>query len=282
MPLNPMDYDYFCRLIYAKSGIVLEVGKEYLVEARLEKLVREYGLTSAGQLIDRLRASAHDPLHAIVVNAMTTNETSFFRDQHPFDALRQTILPELLAARAASRTLSIWCGASSAGQEPYTIAMVLQEAIPLLSTWRIDFVSTDLSSEMIARSRAGRYSKLEVGRGLPPALLAKYFDKVGDDYQAKKVLRDMVSFQELNLTQPWPSLPACDLVFLRNVLIYFDAKTKRDILARMRRVLRPDGYLFLGSAETTMSLDDEYERVAIDRSGAYRRRRASVGVARVA
>lgn len=273
MALTPQDFDFISRLVRAKSGIVLETGKEYLVDARLSAVAKEHKLASIAALVDRLKASNFDPLHQRVIEAMTTNETSFFRDIYPFEAFRNTILPAVMAARSATRTLSFWCGAASTGQEPYTIAMILHEAIPMISNWRIEFLCTDISTEMIARSKAGKYSQLEIGRGMPPAMLAKYFDKIGPaEWQVKKQLRDMIQFRELNLTQAWGMMPTIDICFLRNVLIYFDTATKKEILGRIRKLLRPDGYLFLGSAESTVNLDDEYERMAIDRSGCYRRR----------
>ena len=272
MALTTQEFDYLRGLVRAKSGIVLEAGKEYLVETRVLGLLRKSGLDSIAQLIERLRASPVDPLHRRLVEVMTTNETSFFRDGHPFDALRTTVLPALMAARATTRTLSFWCGACSAGQEPYTVAMTMLESVPRLAEWKISFLCTDLSSEMVARTKAGTYSALEIGRGLPPALLSKYFDPVGTGWQAKRQLRDMMDVRELNLTQPWPQMPPMDIVFLRNVLIYFDAPTKVDILGRIRRLMRPDGYLYLGSAESTVNLDEEYERLPVNRSGCYRKK----------
>ena len=269
MPIAPGDFAYISDLVRRKSGIVLETGKEYLVEARLAGLIRQEKLDSIASLVTRLRASSMDPLHVKVVEVMTTNETSFFRDHHPFEALKRVVIPSLLAARAQSKSLSIWCGASSTGQEPYTIAMTLCEAIPNLADWKLTFIATDISTEMIARGRAGKYNQIEINRGLPAALMVKYFDKHGLEWQVKERLRNMIEFRQLNLTSSWPGLGQFDIVFMRNVLIYFDTNTKRDILSRIRSVMRPDGYLFLGCAETTMSLDDSYERVQVDKSGCY-------------
>lgn len=270
MAIAASDFDFVRELVRRQAGIVLEPGKEYLVEARLSTLVRQEKLESIEKLVSRLRASNIDPMHRKVIEAMTTNETSFFRDIHPFDALKKHVIPALLQARAASRSLSLWCAASSTGQEPYTIAMTLCEAFPVLATWKLTFIATDISTEMVLRSRAGKYNQIEVNRGLPAPLMVKYFQKNGTEWQISEKLRNMIDFRELNLTKPWAGLPAMDIVFMRNVLIYFDGPTKQDILARVRGLLRPDGYLFLGSAETTMGLDDAFERVQIDKSGCYR------------
>ncbi|MEZ6233915.1 MAG: protein-glutamate O-methyltransferase CheR [Phycisphaerales bacterium] len=275
MPITTSEFDYVRDLVYRKSGIVLEPGKEYLVEARLTSVVRQEKLESIEALVKRLRASSVDPLHVRVVEAMTTNETSFFRDIHPFEALKKVVIPELLEKRAASKTLSIWCAAASTGQEPYTVAMCLLDAIPNIDQWRISFVATDISSEMIARCKAGRYNQIEINRGLPAMLMVKYFSKQGLEWEISPKLRSMVDFREMNLTQPFVGLGQVDIVFMRNVLIYFDAATKKRILANTRQLLRPDGSLFLGSAETTMGLDENYQRVPIDKSSIYRPAAAS-------
>lgn len=274
MAITGNEFDYLRKLIYSGCGIVLENGKEYLVESRLAPLIREEKLDSMAALITRMRASSLDPLHKKVIEAMTTNETSFFRDVHPFDALRRVVLPELLARRASTRSLSIWCAASSSGQEPYTIAMTLFETIPAIRDWRISFVATDISKQMVERARSGRYSQLEVNRGLPAPMLIKYFRKDGIEWQVDERLRTMIDFRELNLLKGWPAMPPIDIVFIRNVLIYFDAETKKEIFRRIRGVMRPDGYLFLGGAETTMNLDDSFARMPLERSGCYQLRTA--------
>ena len=254
-----------------RSAIVLDPGKEYLVEARLAPLVRELGLDSIGALVARLRLPAGSALADRVTEAMTTNETSFFRDVAPFQALRTTVVPPLLKARVGQRRLRVWCAASSSGQEPYSIAMTLDDAFPELAGWDVSITATDLSKEMVERGRAGLYKALEVNRGLPAPMLVKYFTKIGVDYQLKDRVRSMVEFTELNLIGAWPAFGSFDIVFLRNVLIYFDVDTKRTIIGRVKRLLAPDGYLFLGAAETTMNIDDGFERVPVERAGCYRR-----------
>jgi chemotaxis protein methyltransferase CheR len=274
MAIAASDFQFVSDLVRRKSGIVLEAGKEYLVEARLSALVRHEKVESIEALVARLRASASDVMNRKVVEAMTTNETSFFRDIHPFEVLRKQVIPALVASRAVSRSLSIWCAASSTGQEPYTIAMMLSEAIPNLREWKMTFVATDISTEMVARSRAGRYGQIEINRGLPAAYLVKYFKKDGLEWQVSDALRSMIEFRTMNLTEAWSGVPTADVVFMRNVLIYFDTATKREILGKARRVLKPDGYLFLGSAETTMGLDEGFERAPFEKSGCYRVRSA--------
>lgn len=224
-------------------------------------------------MLTKMRSSPANGLHHKVVEAMTTNETSFFRDLYPFDALWKVVIPELLAEHAASRQLNIWCAAASSGQEPYTIAMVLREHFPELATWSVQFLATDLSRQMLVRAREGRFGQLEVNRGLPAPMLLKYFEKKGMEWQVRSELREMIEFREWNLIEPWRPLPLMDIVFLRNVLIYFDVETKRSILAKMVRVLRPGGFLFLGGAETTINLGDDFERLPFERSGCYRLKR---------
>ena len=272
MPITATDFDYVRGLVRDRSAIVLEPGKEYLVESRLLALVQRKGLPDISALVNELRKVRDGALHTQVVEAMTTNETSFFRDVHPFHALRDKILPELVERRARERTLRIWSAACSSGQEPYTLVMLLREHFPALAAWRIEILGTDLSSEVLDRAREGRYAQLEVNRGLPAAMLVKYFEHQGASWVVKPDLKRNVEFRVMNLVAPWPTMRAFDLVFLRNVLIYFDRPTKQQILERVKGVLRPDGYLFLGAAETTLNVHDGYERVALERAGCYRLR----------
>jgi len=178
-------------------------------------------------------------------------------------------LPELIKRRAKLRQLNIWCAAASSGQEPYTILMLLRENFPELFTWKLNFIATDISQEMLERCREGCYSQLEVNRGMPAPLLVKYFQKVGNEWQIKEELRRMIELRQMNLAQAWPILQAMDIIFMRNVLIYFDIETKKAILARVRKTLKPDGYLFLGGAETTLNLDDSFKRVQSDKTAYY-------------
>jgi chemotaxis protein methyltransferase CheR len=270
--LDSADFEFVSTLVRKRSAIVLEPEKNYLVESRLLPVVRREGLSSVADLVARLRAGSQNGLPDMVVEAMTTNETSFFRDLNPFEALRKVVLPELLQRRANTRSLNIWCGAASTGQEPYTIALILREHFPGFSDWRISIVATDLSSEVLTKARQGRYSQLEVNRGLPAALLIKYFDRQGTQWQVKEDVRRLVDFRQLNLIDPSWGLMAIDIVFLRNVLIYFDVPTKKNVLQKIRQILRPDGYLFLGGAETTLNLDPGFDRISFERAGCYRLR----------
>jgi chemotaxis protein methyltransferase CheR len=274
MSLTAAEFDYIRRLVLEQSAIVLDDDKQYLAESRLLPLARREGFDSLGSMVASLLAKKPDGLHRHVVEAMTTNETSFFRDFHPFEALRKSIFPQVLSSRAASKELNIWSAACSSGQEPYSIAMLLREDFPGLAGWNIKLIASELSAEMLARAREGRYSQLEVNRGLPAKLLVKYFRQHGVDWQIAEELRSRVEFVAINLAGYWPVLPPMDIILMRNVLIYFGVETKKKILRKARQQLRQDGLLFLGGAETTFNLDDSFERVQFDRTICYRVRKA--------
>ncbi|TYP88141.1 CheR family methyltransferase [Blastococcus xanthinilyticus] len=269
MSLTATSFDWVRELVRKESAIVLQPGKEYLVEARLLPIARQMGLPDVGKLVDtvRTRPSADDTRK--IVEALTTNETSWFRDGDPFTALTSTVLPALLSARGANERLQIWSAACSSGQEPYTIAMLLDDALPNAAS-RVSITATDLSREMVQRTRAGRFSQLEVNRGLPAPMLVRHFTRAGTEWEVSANLRRMVNATECNLAAPLPRMGPFDVVYLRNVLIYFDLPTKQSILRRVRDLMRPDGWLFLGAAETTLGVDDSWERVVIGRSSAYR------------
>lgn len=269
MPISPTDFDFVRAMVRKESAIALEPGKEYLVESRLTTLARQVGLVTADQLIEEVRRKPDNGLRYKIVEAMTTNETSFFRDVAPFDALREHVLPDLIARRAAQKSLRIWCGAASTGQEPYSLAMLIREHFPALASWRVEIVATDISREVLDRAHTGRYSQLEVNRGLPASMLVKYFEKEGIAWRVKAPLRDMITFREMNLIGSWTGVDNADIVMMRNVLIYFDVTIKKQILANVRRVMRADGYFMLGSAESTMNIDDKYKRVPVGRTSCY-------------
>lgn len=269
MALTPPDFDYLCKMIRERSAIVLEPGKEYLVESRLQPLATRNGFSSLTSFVANLRLQPFNGVHRAVVEALTTNETTFFRDCHPFEALKKLVLPTLLEKRRTERRLTIWSAACSSGQEAYSIALTLRENFPQIQDWSIRILATDLSQEMLQRTREGRYSQLEVNRGLPIPLLMKYFTRQGLEWQIREDLRRMVEVRELNLAKEWGPLPAFDIIFIRNVMIYFDLEMKRAILGKIRRLLRPDGYLFLGGAETTLNLDDAFVRVPFEKASAY-------------
>jgi chemotaxis protein methyltransferase CheR len=273
--LTGQDFEVVRRLLAEESAIALDPGKEYLVEARLAPLVRELKLSSIGELLGRVRYDPGNGLSRRIVEAMVTTESSFFRDQHPFQALRQTVLPDLVRLRQDERQLRVWCAASSFGQEPYSIAILIREHFPELVSWKISLLASDISREVLERARLARYNQIEVNRGLPAALLVKYFEQQGTHWQLKQAIRDMVTFQEINLAKPWPFLPRMDLIVLRNVMIYFDVPTKKTILERAARLFRPEGYLLLGSAETTFNLDVSYRRVEAIRGPFYQLAKSS-------
>lgn len=267
--ITPVDFEYIRTLVEQRSAIVLEPCKEYLVFSRLAPLARQHGY-ALDDLLKMLRKTSFGHLHQHVVEAMTTNETSFFRDTHPFEAMKSVVLPDLAGRRAATRQLNIWCAACSSGQEPYSLAMILREHFPHLRDWAVRIHATDLSAQILSRAKEGVYCQAEVNRGLPAALLVKYFKKEGLQWRIKDEIREMVSFAELNLIGTWPAMPPMDAIFIRNVLIYFATDTKKSILAKMRRVMQPDGYLFLGGAETTLNLDDAFHRQQFDKTICYR------------
>jgi len=258
MTTSAESFQYVCDLVRRRAAIVVEPGKEYLVDSRLAPIAKREGLESIDALVKKLRADDRGPLAGQVIEAMTTNETSFFRDIHPFEILRTKLLPEIIKARAATRTLRIWCAAASTGQEPYSIAMTIRHHFPELASWSVQITATDLNVAVLERARTGIYRQLEVNRGLPAAMLIKYFDRVDADWRIKAELRQMITFQELNLLDRWPLTSAPDIVFMRNILIYFDVETKRAILKRVRTTMRADGFLVLGGAETTINLDDQF------------------------
>jgi chemotaxis protein methyltransferase CheR len=261
---------WLCKLIHSKAGIVLGEDKLYLLEARLKPLAERAGLRSLYELVGRLKQQDWSPLHYEVVDAMTTNETYFFRDVAPFEALRDKLLPDLIARRSGEKRLHMWCGAASTGQEPYTIMMTLREHFPMLASWDVKLLATDFSAKVLARCRAGRYSQQEVDRGLPPALLQRYFTKQDNEWTVKDQLRVGVEFRELNLLDSWFNLGRFDIVFMRNVLIYFDPETKRMLFGKIRKVMAGDGYLLLGGAESPLNLDNQLVRFPYDRGGIYR------------
>ena len=260
------DYEFLRKLLKERSGLDLSADKQYLVESRLIPLARRSGLPGLAELVQKLKAGSN-ALTTEVVEAMTTNETFFFRDKIPFDHLRETIFPALVQARASRRSLRIWCAASSTGQEPYSIAMCVKQFTGL-SGWRVEIVATDLSQEVLEKSKAGIYSQFEVQRGLPIQMLVKYFTQVGELWQLSADIRGMVQHRQLNLLQDFSQLGKFDVIFCRNVLIYFDQGTKAAIFERLSRVVEPDGMLMLGAAESVVGITDAF-RPYPDRRGLY-------------
>lgn len=273
MSLSDVDADFVRDIVREHSAIVLDASKTYLIESRLAPVARQAGVGSATDLVGLLRRDRRSKLYDVVVDAMTTNETSFFRDASLWKGMEEHILPALVEQRRASKTLTFWSAACSSGQEPYSLAMLLLERFPqVMRDYNVRIIATDLSAEMLGKSASGRYSQLEVNRGLPAPFLVKHFRRDGTHWQISDQIRSLIEFRAVNLVQPWPFIPAIDVLFCRNVLIYFDLPKKREILARCRDVLRPDGYLLLGGSETTLNIDDRYERVVAGTATTYRPR----------
>jgi len=260
--MSPFDYEFIGDLLKRRSGLLLAPGKEYLLESRLMPIVRESGLGSLELLVADLRKPGSDALQTKVTEAMTTNETFFFRDKSPFDMFREDLVPAMLHSRSAERRLRIWCAACSTGQEPYSLAMILKEMADRLVNWRIEIVATDLSGEVLEKAKVGMYSQFEVQRGMPIAMLVRHFTQIGEMWQIDADIRAMVKFGKLNLLEPFGDLGRFDIVFCRNVLIYFDQATKRDVLERIGTAMSPDGCLLLGAAETVLGITDAFQPVA--------------------
>jgi chemotaxis protein methyltransferase CheR len=252
------DYGYLRELVFGLSQNVLDASRDYLFDTRLSKLLRNQGMTSVDQLVRSLRAQRNPVIEREIAEAMTINETSFFRDCRPFDLLRLELFPALIEARRLSRTLRIWSAASSTGQEAYSVAMLLLEHFPSVANWNLAIEGTDLSSEVVGRAQAGCYHRIEINRGLPARNLVRYFDKVDEDWVVKPEIRKLCHFRQANLCAPTlpfnRSTDRFDVVFLRNVMLYFGAETRRTLLAGIHRLLAPDGILFLGSSEQPADL----------------------------
>jgi chemotaxis protein methyltransferase CheR len=279
--LSPADFQFVASLVREHAAIEIGPDKEYLVEQRIGGLVRQEGEESISSLVATARRETAGRLTALIVDAMTTNETSFYRDPTVFEFLRAEILPELIERNAATKRLRIWCAASSSGQEPYSIAMLIREHFPeVAQNWQVRILATDISSSMVARTAAGRYSRLEVNRGLPAALLVKYFQKEGLDWEISADVRRWVDARECNLARALPFTEQFDLVMLRNVLIYFSVDTKRAVLDRIKGVLAPHGALFLGATESTMHIDDSWVRRSYGNSSCYHADNHGAGEAR--
>lgn len=260
--MTPQDFELMSALVRERSGLVLSEDKAYLLESRLTPITRKHGLKTLEELVAAVKTKRDETLIGDIVEAMTTNESLFFRDTNPFDQLRDLVLPQLLEARKASKRIRIWSAACSSGQEPYSIAMLIKEAGATFASWNIEIVATDLSQEMLTRARSGIYSQFEVQRGLPITLLVKYFKQDGDKWEIDPALRSMVTYKPFNLLDDPASLGRFDIVMCRNVLIYFDQETKRQVLGRISNVMEPDGALYLGGAETVLGITEKFQPVS--------------------
>ncbi len=257
--MNVTDFELIAKILKERSGLALNKEKAYLLESRLNPVARKWSFDGFDELAQAIRNGKDEALLVDVTEAMTTNESFFFRDQKPFDQFNDIVLPHMLETRATKRSFRIWSAACSSGQEPYTLAMLLKEHAGKLAGWNVEIVATDLSNEILDKAKEGLYSQFEVQRGLPIALLVKYFVQVGDRWQIDDSLRKMVKFQQLNLLGGLSSLGRFDVIFCRNVLIYFDTPTKTDVLEGMANILAPDGFLYLGGAETVLGTTDRFQ-----------------------
>jgi chemotaxis protein methyltransferase CheR len=265
--VTPSEYEYLQKLLKERSGLVLSADKQYLVESRLIPLARRSGFGGIGDLVAKMKMGS-EPLTVAVVEAMTTNETFFFRDKVPFEHFRETIMPSILEARKNRRAIRIWCAASSTGQEPYSLAMILKDMGAALSGWRVEIIATDLSQEVLEKSKSGIFSQFEVQRGLPIQLLVKHFTQINETWQLSPEIRAMVQFRQLNLLHDFSHLGTFDVIFCRNVLIYFDQDTKVNVFNRLAKVIESDGFLVLGAAETVVGLSAGFSPHP-DRRGLY-------------
>jgi chemotaxis protein methyltransferase CheR len=268
--IGPLDFDYIRALVRKKSSIVLDGTKTYLVTSRLLPLARARGFDTIGALISQLQSTPFGELHTLAVEAIATTETSFFRDHHPFVALRDEIIPELVQRQKRSNhTLSIWSAACASGQEPHSVAMILRDRFADLKGWNLQLIASDFSRGMLDRARGGLYTQLEINRGLPAPYLVRFFSQQEDQWLLAPEVSRMFRFFHQNLTSEWILPAQIDILMMRNVLIYFDVETRRELLRRVRRILKPGGYLLLGSAETTLNLDDFFTRVLVGRTVFY-------------
>ena len=278
--MTPPDYEYLRKILKDHSGLDLSADKQYLIESRLLPLSRKCGVPGIAELVQKMKGGSSS-ITAQVVEAMTTNETFFFRDKVPFEHFRDAIMPEMLKARANRKSIRIWCAAGSTGQEPYSLAMSLKEMGAALAGWRVEIIATDLSTEVLEKSKSGVYSQFEVQRGLPIQLLVKYFKQNGELWQIGPELRAMVQHRQLNLLHDFSQLGAFDVIFCRNVLIYFDQETKINIFGRLAKAMEGDGFLVLGAAETVVGLTDVFKPFP-DKRGLYRPSGARTGSAQAA
>jgi len=270
LSISADDFQAVQKFLLENSGISLAAGKEYLVEGRLQSLVYSEKFDDIHALVVKLKGDREGDLGKKVVEALTTNETSFFRDKHPFETLKTAVIPELLNKPELGKRITIWSAASSSGQEPYSLAMLLAESFAWATDWQINIVASDISEEMLAKCRSGLYSQFEISRGLPAHYLPRFLQRAGSQWQMKEEIRERIDFRYLNLYEDWVGLPRVDIIFMRNVLIYFEADTKTAILEKILKVLRPGGYLFLGSGEVPVGLENRFQPADFSTSACFK------------
>ncbi len=264
-----IDFDYIRKLVRQHSAVVLDADKEYLADLHLAPLAITAGFDSIADLISHLQTQPFGTMHIQTIEALITNETSFFRDTYPFEALKNFILPEMIQRQQGTPTLNIWCAACSHGQEPYSIAMLIREHFKSLATGNVKLIASDVSTKVLTRAHQGIYNNFEIRRGLSKSLRDKYFQSQGNHWLLNQEIRQMVEFRHLNLLESWSELPAMDLIFMRNVLLYFDTETKKVILSKVPQLLKSDGYLFMGGGETTINLVNSFGRVQFGKAICY-------------
>lgn len=269
MPLNNADFHYIRQLVKTRTSVTLAEDKAYLVESRLNSLAKQTGMSSVSNLVRKLRSQPFNGLHLEAIESMMTTESCFFRDRHPFTTLQNQIIPELIHKRQTQRRLNIWSAGCAGGQEPYSIAILLKEHFPELASWQVSLTASDISNKILDKARQGIYNQHEIARGLSLDLREKYFKLRGKNWQIDKEIRQMVEFCQFNLSDRWPAMSQMDLIFLRNVLIYFEVDLKKIILAKVRELLKPDGYLFLGGGETTIEIDRAFVPVKFNKTTCY-------------
>ena len=270
MGITANEFEYLRQLVYQQSSVALGADKSYLADLRLPAIAAAAGFDSVASLVAELKARPVDHLHTRVVETLVTYETSFFRDAHPFEALRTKVLPDLIQRRSQEKSLTIWCAACSTGQEPYSIAMLLDQQFPQLASWTLHLIASDFSNRALTYARQGWYNQIEIQRGLSDELRQTYFYQYGNAWQIKDSLRQKVEFRQINLIHAWTPLPRMDVIFLRNVLIYFNTDTRKTVLTKIGQYLKPDGYLFLGGSETAINLDESFKPISIHKSIFYR------------
>jgi chemotaxis protein methyltransferase CheR len=255
------DFDYLRHLLQSHTAVVLEPHKYYLAELHLDAIARQSGSHSIAEFVEKIKALPFGKLHVQTIEALLINETSFFRDRYPFEALRFVILPALIQSRSIEKTITIWCAACSTGQEPYSIAMLIQEYFPQLANWKIRIIASDFSGKALARAKQGSYTSTEVNRGLTPEQRDRYFQQSNGFWKIRSEIIQRVEFRQMNLIGSWSNLPTLDIIFLRNVLIYFNIETKRTILKQVQQYMHQESSLFLGSGETTLYIDPTFEPI---------------------
>ncbi|MDQ7018464.1 MAG: protein-glutamate O-methyltransferase CheR [Robiginitomaculum sp.] len=277
--MNSQDFDFLVSMLKKRSGHVLSADKGYLLDSRLGPIARKENFASVEALVAAMRTRNDERLNAMVTEAMTTNETFFFRDRTPFDLFKSEVIPHLTANRRPGSKIKIWCAAASTGQEPYSLAMILREEAARMKGMASSILATDISDKVLQKAKTGLYSQFEVQRGLPVQLMVKYFEKVDDLWRIDPSLQQHITFRKYNLLDSFRALGQFDVVFCRNVLIYFDQETKSDILNRLAQCMAPDGFLFLGAAETVMGLSDAFVPVPGKRGLYVRKEKAVAKVA---